>query len=245
MKRVLKMGIILTFMLFILTGCTNTEYNVKINRNGSGKVNYSVEFDNEALKQALKIEETANEDEEIKEFFDLVKSLELFSSSIEKAQKNGYTTEEIIKDNNIVGYTATREFENISEEFVIADSVVEEYVTISDDTGIKIEKNFFTTKYTQSFTIDLTKGGDVINKVKISYDFPKGFTKSNADEKASILATTLTWNLGKGEIKTIEYTVYSLNLPVIIIIVAIIVLIIVLVIVLVKNAKRTKIKMKS
>lgn len=246
MKRVLKIGIILIFMLFILTGCTNTEYNVRVNKDGSGKVNYSVEFDNEVLKETLEINDIDDEDEqtkELKELLALAGDVEVFSIAIEKAQENGYTTEEIIEDDNIVGYTATKEFENISEEFVIADSIVEEYVTISGDTGIKIEENFFTTKYTQSFTMDLTKGGDATNKVKISYEFPKGFTKSNADEKASsLLTTTLAWNLCNGEIKTIEYTVYTINLPIIIIIiiVAIIILIIVLVTVLVKKRKKNK-----
>ncbi len=242
MKRVLKISLILTFILLILTGCTNTEYNVRVNKDGSGKVNYSVEFDNEVLKETLEIKDIADEDEqtkELKELLALAEDVEVFSIAIEKAQENGYTTEEIIEDDNIVGYTATKEFENISEEFVIADSIVEEYVAISGDTGIKIEENFFTTKYTQSFTMDLTKGGDATNKVKISYEFPKGFTKSNADEKASsLVTTTLAWNLCNGEIKTIEYTVYTINLP--IIIVAIIILIIVLVTILVKKCKKNK-----
>lgn len=224
MKRIIKTTIVLMFMLIVLAGCTNTEYNVKINRNGSGKVEYNIQFDKNGLEE--KIKENGLEKDSA---WDLVATLEPFKNIIEAAKKNGYDVEYIEEEGKMVGCKASKNYDNM-QDFKIQDSVGDTYITITDDSGIKTEKNFFITKFSQSVTVETNKGGDVINKVEISYKFPKGIVKSNADEKSGIIHSNRTWNLGNRESKKIEYTVYTLNLLPIIIIVVIIIAIVCLVI---------------
>lgn len=240
MKKLFKMGIVLTFMLFVLTGCTNTEYNVKVNNDGSGKVEYSVEFDEGIL---------ASEYEVGLGWLDDFK----FLTNIKKiAEENGYSVEDIKKtiedaENNgntyevVSGCKVSREFENISEEFKIEESIGEEYAQIIDDTGLKIEKGVFVTKYTQSFTVDLTKAGEVVNKVDVTYEFPKGIAKSNADSE-SFFTNKLTWNLEKGETQQIEYTVYSFNISLIIAIIVVILVLVLIIVLIIKKKKSKKIQ---
>lgn len=237
MKKNLKMGIVLMFMLFVLTGCTNTEYNVKVKRNGTGKTEYSVEFDKEKLDEM--VNKDSNEESQKIDGIEWIQSFNVFSVLMNAAEKNGYNVEEIKKDGNTLGYKASKEFNNIAEEFKIQDSVGEEYIIIENDSGIKVEKGIFITKYTQSFTADLSKAGEVINKVKLSYNFPKGITKSNADDKSSLFSSTLTWNLGKNEVKKIEYTVYSFNISLIIIIIIAIVIAVVIIYIIMKKIKKS------
>lgn len=228
MKRILKMGIVLMLMVFLLTGCTNTEYNVKVKEDGSGKVEYKVEYDEEILKNKYDVD------------LAWVKSFEFLSSVMKVAEENGYSIENIEKDGNTLGYKASKGFNNMTEEFKIQNSVGDDYITITDDTGIQIEKGTFVTKYTQSFTADLQKGGEVINKVKLSYKFPKGIAKSNADKKFSLLSSKLTWELGQYETKKIEYTVYAFNTILIVIIVAVLVVVILVAFVFIKKYKKDK-----
>ncbi len=236
MKRFFKMGIVLMFMLFVLTGCTNTEYDVKVERNGSGKAEYTIELDEELLNN--KLNKDAEDESEKIDGIKWVQDLNVFSALINDAKENGYNTEEIKKDDNIIGYKVSKEFNNIAEEFKIQESVGEEYIKIENDTGMKIEKGTFITKYTQCLTVDLSKAGDVINKVKVSYNFPKGITKSNADNKDSLFSSTLTWNLGKNDVKKIEYTVYSFNISLIIIIIIAIVVVVLIIYILIKKRKK-------
>lgn len=237
MKRYLKMGIVLMFMLFILTGCTNTEYDVEVKRNGTGKVEYTVELDEEILNNTLN-KDVKDESKKV-DGIKWIQDFNVFSNLMKVAEENGYNVEKIQRDNNMLGYKASKEFNNIAEEFKIKDSVGDEYITIENDTGIKVEKGIFITKYTQSFTADLSKAGEVINKVKLSYNFPKGITKSNADDKSSLFSSTLTWNLGKNEVKKIEYTVYSFNISLIIIIIIAIVVITTIIYIIIKRSKKS------
>lgn len=237
MKRYLKMGIVLMFMLFILTGCTNTEYDVKVKRNGTGKVEYTVELDEEILNNTLN-KDVTDESKKV-DGIKWIQDFNVFSNLMKVAEENGYNVEKIQRDNNMLGYKASKEFNNIAEEFKIKDSIGDEYIIIENDTGIKAEKGIFITKYTQSFTADLSKAGEVINKVKLSYDFPKGITKSNADDKSSLFSSTLTWNLGKNEVKKIEYTVYSFNIVLIIIIIIAIVVVTTIIYIIIKRSKKS------
>ncbi len=224
MKRIIKTTIVLMFMLIVLAGCTNTEYNVKINRNGSGKVEYNIQFDKNGLEEKMK--ENGLEKDSA---WNLMATLTPFEKIIETAKNNGYDVEYIEEEGTRIGYKASRNYDNI-QDLKIQDSVGDDYITITDDSGIKVEKNFFVTKFSQSVTVDTAKGGEVINTVKISYKFPKGFVKSSADKKNGIFSSQVTWNLGNKESKKIEYTVYTLNLLPIIIIVVIIIVIVYLVI---------------
>lgn len=202
MKKVLKMSIVLTFMLFILTGCTNTEYNVKINKNGSGKVEYSVNFDEKILKE---------NNIDLVEFEDMK-----FLDNVKKtAEENGYTIEDIKKDDATWGYKASKEFEKM-EDFKIKDSINNAYVDILDDTGLKIEKSFFKTKYSQSFKVDVSKkSNDLINEIKLTYDLPNGKVVTNTAQETS-RGNVLTWTIKGGETVEVSYCVESINiLPVI------------------------------
>ena len=225
MKRIIKTTIVLMFMLIVLTGCTNTEYNVQINKNGSGKVECKIQLDESIIGDKIK---ELNMD--TKSQMGLISAAEPLEPIIETAQESGYDVEEIKNEDVTVGCKLSKKFDNISD-FKIQEAVgADSYVTITEDSGINIEKNLFITKITQNVTIDTTIGGDVINKVEISYKFPKGIVKSNADEKSGIIHSNRTWNLGNRESKKIEYTVYTLNLLPIIIILVVIILIVCLVI---------------
>lgn len=228
MKKVLKMGIVLTFMLFILTGCTNTEYNVKINKNGSGKVEYSVNFDEKTLTE---------NNIDLVEFEDMK-----FLDNVKKtAEENGYTIEDIKKDNVTWGYKASKEFEKM-EDFKIKDSINNAYVDILDDTGLKIEKSFFKTKYSQSFKVDVSKkSNDLINEIKLTYDLPNGKVVTNTAQETS-RGNVLTWTIKGGETVEVNYCVESINtLPLIFIILACILVIAVIVLV-IKKVKKSKAK---
>ncbi len=234
MKRIIKTTIVLMFMLIVLAGCTNTEYNVKINGNGSGKVEYNIQFDKNGLEEKMK--ENGLEKDSA---WDLMATLTPFEKIINTAKENGYNVEYIEEEGTRVGYKASRNYDNI-QDFKIQDSVGDDYITITDDSGIKVEKNFFVTKFSQSVTVDTTKGGEVINTVKISYKFPKGFVKSSADKKTGIFSSQVTWNLGNKESKKIEYTVYSFTTMFKLLILIFIVAIILVVFMIVKKNKKSK-----
>lgn len=236
MKKLLKMGIVLTFMLFILTGCTNTEYNVKINEDGSGKVEYSVNFDEKTLKE---------NSIDLVEFEDMK-----FLDNVKKtAEENGYTIEDIKKDGVTWGYTASKEFERM-EDFKIKDSINNAYVDILDDTGVKIEKSKSKKTYSQSFTIDVSnKSNDLINEIKLTFDLPNGKIVTNTAQETS-KENVLTWTIKGGEKVEVKYCVEVTDeaaekseLLKIIILVSILVIVVISVIVFViKKVKKSKAK---
>lgn len=208
MKRIFGVLIVVFFMLVLLTGCTNTEYGVQVNEDGSGKVEYKIQLDESIIEDQIKELSMDTKSQE------LIAAAEPLNNIIETAKENGYDIEEIIEEDVVVGYKATKEFDDITQ-FKIQDSVGNDYVDVIEDTGIQIEKENGKIIYKQSATINVDKAGDIINTVKVSYKFPKGSVESNADEveDKDTANTTLTWNLGKRETKKIEYTITSFTEP--------------------------------
>ncbi len=229
MKKYIRLVMVMVLMLFVLTGCTNTKYDVKVKKNGKGKVEYKVEFDEGVLER---------------DYDSTLAGIESFGflDSLKQAvEKNGYTYENLTKKGAISGCKITKEFDDIAKDFKVENTVDTAYIIIKSADGteinekeikknpdlanateIKVEKGFFVTKYSQSFIVDTNKGGDVINTITIKYHFPIGIAKSNADKGIF----NLTWNIGKYQEKKIEYTFYAFNWPLIaLIIIAIIIII--------------------
>ena len=75
MKKTLVLIVTLLISLIMLTGCVNINYEVKVNKNGSGDVSYLYGFSKETVESLQ------------------ISPKDMMESTKEQAEKNGYTTE--------------------------------------------------------------------------------------------------------------------------------------------------------
>ena len=208
MKKTIGLIVTLLIALLILTGCVNVNYEVKVNKDGSGEISYLYGFSKETLKSLQVSAE------------DMVKEMK------EQAEENNYTTE-YYEDDEMAGFKASKHLNDLSKEFSLKEAFGEEYVKEDENSnnGIIIKNNFLKTKISQNAEIDLTEMKDVASMVKMKYTvkLPVESNYNNATE-SSKNGKELTWNLVGGEINKIEYTAVGINvLPIILIIVLVVV----------------------
>ena len=204
MKKTIGLIIVLILTLITLTGCAEINYQVEINRDGSGEISYIYGISKEVLQQ-------------------LNVSADDFVSEMKKqAQESEYQVE-AYEDEKIAGFKANKHIENLNEEFSLEEAF-EEYVKDTEENGIKVEKELFVTKYSQVAELDLTtlseeeQGITMIYQVKL----PAKVTNSNATEVLDN-GKTLKWNLTGGEVNTIEFVAQQINiLPIVIIAIVVI-----------------------
>ncbi len=225
MKKTLKslfLLVCLSLLLIVLTGCANVNYEIKLEKDGSGDVSYIMGYDKSFLSSMQISVDDIKEDDS----FDEVK---------QEATDEGYTIEEY-EDENTYGFRAYKHVSNIQNEFKIDEN------TDVDD-GIKYEKTLFKTKYSQNLALNLsdmigeedalTKA--VLGQMKISYKIVLPFkVGENNATTVSEDGKTLEWTLKAGEANEVKFvaeedrTVFVLaGIGVIVLLVAIVAIIVI------------------
>lgn len=224
MKKTLKNIVIIAILgiiLLTLTGCANVNYDIKLNKDGSGDISYVIGYDKSFLA-SIGVETSSLQNDNS------------FDEMEEQAKQNGYTIEKY-EDDNTYGFKATKHANNIQEEFDVND----ETGSSSEQAGkIMYEKTLLKTKFSQSSKVDLTNmsedGEDaamlkaVMNQMKISYKITLPFrVGSNNATTVSEDGKTIEWTLKVGEVNEIQfeasqdYGMYALlGLAVVLVIVA-------------------------
>lgn len=225
MKKTLKIMAVLLVALIALTGCANINYEVKINKDGSGDVAYIYGFS--------KTIEISTED--------------MVSTTKEQAEKNGYAVEPY-EDSEIAGIRATKHLDDVNKDFSLQEAFGESYIKDSEENNIKVKKGLFKTTYTQNASIDLTSMKDMAAYVTMRYtvELPTK-AKTYNTETVSKDGKTLTWNLTAGEINEIQFKAETISTFGVALIVIAVVAVIVLILVLVykKDKKATAPKTKK
>lgn len=214
MKKTIGLISMLLIMLVTLTGCVNVDYEVKVNKDGSGDISYIYGFSKKTLES---LQVTAE---------DMVESMK------EQAEEGKYTVENY-ENEEITGFKATKHLEDLTKDFSLQEAFGEDYVKDNENNGIKIERGLFITKYSQNAEIDLTNMEDLAGNVKMTYkvNLPSK-VKSNNATKISENNKELTWDLTAGEINKVEFVAQGVNVLPIAIIVAIVVIVVIAVIIL-------------
>ena len=206
MKKTIGIIAMLLVTLVMLTGCVNINYEVDVNKNGSGEISYIYAFSKESLKSLQ------------------VSAEDMVSSMKEQAEKSEYKTE-VYEDDEYSVFKASKHVNNLETEFSFQEAFGEDYVKENEnnkENGIKITNNLFKTKVSQNAEIDLTSMKDITSVVTMKYTvkLPVKIKSNNATE---VNGKTLTWNLVGGEVNKIEFTASSINvLPVLVIIIVVI-----------------------
>lgn len=224
MKKTIGLIVIMMLMLVCLTGCVKINYEVTINKNGSGEISYVYGLEKSVIQQ-LQIS-----DEDMEQ-----KAME------QKAIDNGYTTEPY-EDDEIKGFKATKHVANISKDMSMEENFGEEYIKDNGENRINIDKGIFKTIYSQNATIDLTSMSDMGNIIAIKYiiNLPEKVTQSNATEVLNG-GKTLSWDLKAGTTNLVQFNSEKSGLSVLtIIIIAVIVVIIALAVIVVICKKKNE-----
>lgn len=206
MKKTIGLIIVLILTLITLTGCAEINYEVEVNRDGSGEISYIYGISKEVL-QGLN-----------------VSADDFVSEMKEQAEESEYQVE-AYEDENIAGFKANKNIEDLNTEFSLEEAFGEEYVKDTEDNGIKVEKGLFVTKYSQFAELDLTTLSEEEQGITMTYQvkLPAKVTNSNATEVFEN-GKTLKWTLIGGEVNSIEFTAQEINILSIAIIVLIAVL---------------------
>lgn len=223
MKKTIVLIIMLIIMLITLTGCAEVNYEVEINKDGSGEITYIYGISKEKL---------GSSEDLVEQFVGTMK---------EQAEESGYGVE-VYENEKISGFKAKKHLENLSEEFSLEEAFGEEYVKDSQNNKINIEKSFWITKYSQNAELDLTNLSDANIEMTYKIKLPTVIKTNNAS-KVSEDGKELTWNLKSGEINKIEFIAEEINIMSIIIIVGAIVavgVVIITIIVILKKKDVTK-----
>lgn len=223
MKKTIALIILLIAILVSLTGCAEINYEVEVNKDGSGEVSYIYGISKEVL-------ENLN-----------VTAEDVVSSMKEQAEDSSYKVE-TYEDENIAGFKANKHIADLNNEFSLQEAFGEEYVKDTKENGIKIEESLFFTKYSQNAQLDLTTLGEEEQGIKMTYQvkLPAKAKTNNASEVFDN-GKTLKWNLTGGEINKIEFVAQEINiLPVAIISLSIIIVVAIVIFIIFKKKHVTK-----
>ena len=220
MKKTIGIIITLVLALLVFTGCSvNVDYEVKVNKDGSGEIAYIYGFSKETLESLQ------------------VKAEDMVASMKGQAEESDYTTE-YYEDDELAGFKARKHIENLEKDFSLQEAFGEEYVKDNESNKIVVKSGLLLTKVSQKGEIDLTSMDDNMKdivKMRYTVKLPVNVSKSNATE-VSKDKKELTWDLVAGEVNTIEYNAKGFNfLAKFILVLALIIIIVVAYILLVKN----------
>lgn len=223
MKKTIGLIIMIIVMLVALTGCAEINYEVEVHKDGSGEITYIYGISKEVLKQLN------------------VSAEEVVSSMKEQAEESSYTVE-AYEDENISGFKANKHVEDLTKDFSLQEAFGEEYVKDTENNGIKVEKTFLVTKYSQNAKIDLTSTDETQGSIEMTYKvkLPAKVTTSNASV-VSENEKELTWYLKSGEINEVEFVAEQINiLSVVIMVLTVCVVVAILVFIILKKKHATK-----
>lgn len=228
-KKIFSLIAMLLIMLLALTGCVNVDYNIKVNKDGSGEITYIYGVQKSAL-DAMQISPDSIMDEMKKEVTE------------SKYEVESYETDEE------VGFKATKHIENVTENLSLQEAFGEKYITDTDENRLKIEKTGNKIKYSQNATIDLRNLEDMSYMgigMKYSITLPTKIDKDQTNGTVSEDGKTITWNLKIGEINQISFEATQTGNLLWIILIAVIVVLVVAGIVLVIMFKHLNKKHKA
>ncbi len=234
MERTVKsmmLMIVLAIAMFMLTGCANINYEIKLEKDGSGEISYIMGYD----KNFLNSMEVSVED---------LRGDNSFDEMRQEAQQEGYTIEEY-EDSTTYGFKAYKHVENVQNEFkVMEDSTGED--------AIHFEKSFFKTSFSQNATLDLSDlSGEgqaedaltsaIMGQMKISYKIvlPFAVGQNNASN-VSEDGKTLEWTLKAGQTNEINFTAEQSNMVNIAIIAGAVILVLILILAITSRGKNKK-----
>lgn len=223
MKKTIGIIIVLILTLITLTGCAEINYEVEVNKDGSGEISYIYGISKEILGQLN------------------VSAEDFVSEMKEQAQESDYQVE-AYEDEKISGFKANKHIEDVNKDFSLQEAFGEEYVKDTENNGIKVEKSLFLTKYSQIAELDLTTLNEEEQGITMTYQvkIPAKAEDNNATEVLDN-GKTLKWALKGGEINKVEFTAQEINiLPIAIIIVVIAVVVAVIVFIISKKKRATK-----
>lgn len=202
MKKTIGLIMVLIVMLLALTGCGQVNYEVEIFKDGSGEITYIYGVSKDSAT-------------------DLVK--EIVGTLQEQAEDNGYAVD-LYEDEKITGFKANKHIADLNKDFSLEEAFGKEYVKDSDNNKIKIENNFWNTKYSQSAELDLTNLNNTAIEMTYKIKLPTKVKTSNAN-KINENCKELTWNLKPGGINKIEFVAEEINkLPIAIILIAVVII---------------------
>lgn len=219
MKKIIGVIVVLILTLITLTGCAQVNYEVEVNKDGSGEISYIYGVSKEVLEQLN------------------VSAEDFVSSMKEQAEESSYKVE-TYEDEKIAGFKANKHIEDLSKDFSLQEAFGEEYVEDSENNGINIEKSIFITKYSQNAELDLTSLTGDESSITMTYQvkLPAKAKTNNASE-VSENGKTLKWNLTGGEINKIEFVAQEINVLIFVIIGAIVIGIVAIVIFIILKRK--------
>ena len=224
MKRTILLVIVLAFMLFTLTGCVTAQYNLKINKDKTGEVEYVYALDKSVLES---LNTTARE-----------ATLEMR----EKVVKNNYKVEDY-EDEKSAGFRATKHIDDVTEENILEEMFGEKYIKNIEESKVKVKKTLFGNKYNQKAIVNLESVDSLAQiTVKLEYtlNIPTKVGKNNADE-ISKDGKTITWKFKPGEEREIYFYADSGRmLKMIILVIIAIIIITAIVIYIFKHLKNNK-----
>lgn len=221
MKKTIALIMALLLTLITLTGCVSIDYEVKVNKDGSGDISYIYAFSKETLNSFQMSAE------------DMVASMK------EQAEESEYIVEPY-EDDEVSGFIAKKHIEDLSTQMSMQEAFGEEYVKDKEGNGINIEKSIFVTRYTQNAQIDLTSISDFGNSIKMTYKV-KLPVKAKTNNATEVNNKELIWSLNAGEVNEIEFTATKINiLPIIIIVVILLIVVAVATLFILKKKKGTK-----
>ncbi len=220
MKKTIGLITMLIIMLITLTGCAQINYEVKVNKDGSGEIAYTYGISKDVLQQLN------------------ISAEDVISSMKEQAEESAYTVEAYEND-NISGFKANKHVKDLSKDFSLQEAFGEEYVKDTENNGIKIEKGFLIVRYSQNTQIDLTTMNESEETIEMTYKIklPAKVKTSNANE-ISKNQKELTWNLTAGKMNKIEFVAEEINMLSIAIILVIVVVIIAAIVIIIKLKKK-------
>lgn len=225
MKKTIGLIVLLVLTLITLSGCAQVNYEIEINKNGTGIISCSYEISKKELGEKVAL-------------------LQAVAETMKgKVEENGYTVE-LYEDEEVEGFRGSKKINDITKDFSmeevfeVFENFGEKYVEDTEENGIKIEKTLFKTKYSQKAVVDLTDIGTEIN-MEYSMKLPAKSRTNNAT-KVSEDGKTLIWEIKTGETNNIEFEAEQINiLPIIAIGVVVIAIVAVIVTIIFKKKHTT------
>lgn len=218
MRKTIAFIFVLILTLITLTGCAQVNYEVELNKDGSGEITYIYGVSKEKIGSAKDL---------VEQFVETMK---------EQAEESGYNVE-TYENEEISGFKANKHLKNLAEEFSLEEAFGEEYVKDTENNKIEIEKSFWTTKYSQNTEIDLSNINEKDIEMTYRIKLPTGVKTSNAS-RISENGKELLWELKSGEVNKIEFVAEEVNILTIIIIATVIIVIVAVVVLLVIILKK-------
>lgn len=232
MKKILSLASLLIIMVIILSGCVSVDYQVTVNRDGSGKISYVYGVSKQFLEQlGIGEEDRATTIEEMIKVYK------------ENAETNNFTIEEY-SDDTVEGFKATKETENIAGEVSLEGLFGGTYVKSVENNNINIKKDFIYTMYSQKTSMDLSNMANMgITGIELKYtvNLPAKAGNNNATETSNS-GKTLTWKLEPGEMINIEFEAKEVRAIIYICIVGIVLIIIIAIVIIIRSNKKRKAK---